>query len=99
MSDLLPRRSQLPGAVPPVAPVARPVDPVCDLFASRTLREHYVRGALGLVLAVAAVVLAVVASPLFLLLLVGSVLSWRGCVSCWTLGLGATRARVARGDH
>lgn len=75
------------------------VDPVCDLFASRSLREHYLRGALGLVLALAAVVLAAVASPLFLLLLVGSVLSWRGCVSCWTLGLGATRARVARGDH
>lgn len=96
MSSFLAEAPRVPDAVASVAPVASAPDPVCDLFASRSLREHYVRGALGVVLAVAAVVLAAVASPLFLLLLVGSVLSWRGCISCWTLGLGATRARVER---
>lgn len=97
MSSFLAETPRVPEAVAPVAVVSTP-DPVCDLFASRSLREHYVRGVLGVVLAVAAVVLATVSSPLFLLLLVGSVLSWRGCISCWTLGLGATRARVARAD-
>ncbi|GAA4690289.1 hypothetical protein [Nocardioides nanhaiensis] len=94
MSGSLVDTPRLPEAVGPVG--SGTPDPVCDLFASRSLREHYVRGVLGVVLAVAAVVLAAVASPLFLLLLVGSVLSWRGCISCWTLGLTATRARVGR---
>lgn len=95
MSSFLAETPRVPDAVDPGAVSSAP-DLVCDLFASRSLREHYVRGALGVVLAVAAVVLAAVASPLFLLLLVGSVLSWRGCISCWTLGLAATRARVGR---
>ncbi len=35
-------------------------------------------------------------SALWLLLAVGSVVLWRGCVSCWTLGLMATRAKTCR---
>lgn len=65
------------------------------LFASRTLREHWVRGVLGTVLAVAGFGLLPVVGPVSLLLLLGAGLSWRGCISCWALGLTQTKARLA----
>lgn len=61
-------------------------------FASRSVRVHLVRGALGLALAVAAIALIGPAGPVSLLLLVPAVIAWRGCVSCWALGLAQTRA-------
>lgn len=65
------------------------------LFASRTLREHYVRGAVGTVLAVGAFALLGLVGPWSLLLLVPAGLAWRGCISCWALGLTQTKARLA----
>ena len=48
---------------------------------------------MGAVVLVAAFALAHL-SVLWLLLIPVTVVLWRGCVSCWTLGLMATRART-----
>lgn len=68
--------------------VAGPPD---TLFASKSLREHWIRGAVGLVLAVAAFALVGV-TPASLLLLLPAGIAWRGCISCWALGLSQTKA-------
>ncbi len=68
------------------------------LFASRTLREHYLRGVVGTVLALAAFALAGRSNGLSLLLLLPAGLAWRGCISCWTLGLMQTRSLVEARD-
>ena len=78
-------------------PVGRPVsdpvaDPVGELFASSSVTEHVVRGVLGLVLAVAAFALAP-AHPWALLGLVAAAVAWRGCPTCWCLGLAQTLSR------
>ena len=81
-------------------PVEDPVgDPVGDLFASGSVAEHLVRGVLGLVLAVASLALAA-AHPWALLGLVAAVVAWRGCPTCWCLGLAQTlsRGRVGCSD-
>ena len=70
-------------------------DLVGAMFASRSLPVHYARGLVGLVLLVAGLALAAV-SAWWLLLVVVTVVLWRGCMSCWTLGLMATRARTCR---
>ncbi|MET3961333.1 hypothetical protein ABIE44_001267 [Marmoricola sp. OAE513] len=62
------------------------------MFASKSLREHWIRGALGLVLAIAGFGLIGVVGPVSLLLVLGAGIAWRGCVSCWALGLSQTRA-------
>lgn len=62
------------------------------MFASKSLREHWIRGAIGTVLAVAAFALIGLVGPASLLLLLGAGIAWRGCVSCWALGLSQTRA-------
>lgn len=80
---------------PVPAPAPEP-DPTLDMFASRSLTEHVVRGVLGLVL----VALAVVSAqdhPWALLALVPAVVAWRGCPTCWLMGLGATLTRRRTG--
>lgn len=67
-------------------------DPVTSMFASGSVTEHVVRGVLGLVLVVAAFALAG-SRPVALLLLVPAVVAWRGCPTCWLMGLGATLSR------
>ncbi|GAB3658263.1 hypothetical protein GCM10027596_14400 [Nocardioides korecus] len=67
-------------------------DPVGAVFASGSLVEHYVRGVVGLVLVVAALAFAGT-TPWALLLAVPGVVAWRGCPTCWALGLTATLAR------
>lgn len=61
-------------------------------FASSSVRVHLVRGALGLAFAVAAIALVGPLGPVSLLLLLPAGLAWRGCVSCWALGLAQTKA-------
>lgn len=68
--------------------------PADTMFASKSLREHWIRGVIGTVLAVAAFALVGV-SPAFLLLLLPAGIAWRGCISCWALGLGQTKAACA----
>lgn len=72
----------------------RPVeeDQVARMFASRSVPEHLVRGVLGAVLLVAAFAL-VGTTPWSLLLAVPAVVAWRGCPTCWALGLAATVSR------
>ncbi|MEQ7848128.1 hypothetical protein [Nocardioides kribbensis] len=67
-------------------------DPVRELFASGSVAGHLVRGVVGLVLAVAGLGLAG-QSAWWLLLLPLAVVSWRGCPTCWTLGLAQTLSR------
>ena len=67
------------------------------MFASRTLAEHLLRGAVGLPLMVAAFTLVGLLGGLSLLLLVPAVVLLRGCPTCWALGLVQTRQRCADG--
>lgn len=70
-------------------------DPVLDLFASASVGEHLLRGLIGLVLVAAGLALASWSAWALLMLPLG-VVAWRGCPTCWLLGLGATRARACR---
>lgn len=64
-------------------------DPVLERFASGSLTEHVVRGLVGLTLVVLALVFAR-EHPWALLGLVAAAVAWRGCPTCWLLGLGQT---------
>ena len=70
-------------------------------FASRSVKHHYVRGAVGLVALLLAFAGAAAWSPAALVLLVVTVAAWRGCPTCWAVGLMQTRqcdvSRRARG--
>jgi hypothetical protein len=68
------------------------VDPTFAMFASRSVAVHLVRGVLGVAVLVAGIALAR-ASAWWLLLLPVTVLLWRGCPTCWVMGLIATRSR------
>jgi hypothetical protein len=63
------------------------------MFASRSVPEHLLRGAVGLPLLVAAFVLVGNVGPLSLLLVVPAIVLLRGCPTCWALGLVQTRER------
>jgi hypothetical protein len=71
-------------------------DLVGEMFASRSVPVHYARGLVGLLLLVAGLGLAHL-SAWWLLLVPLTVVLWRGCMSCWTLGLMATRAKGLTG--
>ncbi|CAN5561530.1 hypothetical protein BH10ACT10_BH10ACT10_12400 [soil metagenome] len=66
------------------------------MFASRSVREHVVRGILGMGLLVAAFALIPSAGAVTLLLAVPAVVLLRGCPTCWALGLAQTRAAAER---
>ncbi len=66
--------------------------PPDTMFASRSVRMHLVRGVVGLVAAVAAFALVGIIGPVSLLLLVPAGLAWRGCPTCWAVGLTRTKA-------
>jgi hypothetical protein len=61
-------------------------------LASGSLREHVARGAAGFGAAALAVALLSAVGPISLLLLLFSVVAWRGCPTCWTIGLIGTIA-------
>ncbi len=67
-------------------------------LSSRTVAMHYARGALGLLALVAAVTGAAVGAPAALALLIVTGAAWRGCPSCWAIGLVQTREREACAD-
>ena len=60
-------------------------------LASTSVKQHYIRGALGLLALVAALVGATSATPAALLLLIVTAVCWRGCPTCWAVGLMQTR--------
>ena len=68
------------------------------MLASTSTKQHYVRGAIGLVALVAAVV-GVATSPVALVLLILTAVAWRGCPTCWAVGLMQTRERAACRDR
>lgn len=66
-------------------------------FASSSVPRHLVRGVVGLVALVAALgLLGIVGAPALGLLVVSGV-AWRGCPTCWMVGLQQTRERCASG--
>ena len=69
-------------------------------FASATIPRHIVRGVLGLLALAGALVGATSVGPAALLLLVVTVVAWRGCPTCWAIGLLQTmeRERVCRAN-
>lgn len=66
------------------------------MFASRSVLEHLVRGAVGLGAMIGAVAFASAVWPALLLLAVG-LIALRGCPMCWTVGLVETVVARARG--
>ncbi len=62
-------------------------------LASRSVTLHYARGVLGLLALIAAVVAATAGSAAALALLLLIVVAWRGCPTCWAVGLMQTRER------
>jgi hypothetical protein len=68
-------------------------------LASDSVRAHVVRGAAGLVAAGLALGLLAVVGPVSLVLLPLTAVAWRGCPTCWTVGLLGTLAdeRARRG--
>jgi hypothetical protein len=67
-------------------------------LASRSIKRHYARGALGLLALIAAVAGAAVATPAALALLIVTVVAWRGCPTCWAVGLMQTREACSDGS-
>jgi hypothetical protein len=71
-------------------------------LASGSVSEHLVRGVVGLIAAVLAVALLGSVGPVSLALLAVTALAWRGCPTCWTVGLlaklGDARARCGDCD-
>ena len=61
-------------------------------LASGSVREHLFRGAVGLAAAVLAIVSVAVVGPISLVLLLLTAVAWRGCPTCWTVGLLGTLA-------
>jgi hypothetical protein len=69
-------------------------------LASRSVREHLLRGVVGLIVAGAAIVLCRRVGPVALMLLPLTAIAWRGCPTCWTVGLLGTLADAqARRKH
>lgn len=61
-------------------------------LASNSLGEHPLRGVAGLVVGALAIFLVAIVGPVSLLLLTLTAVVWRGCPTCWTVGLIATIA-------
>ena len=64
-------------------------------FASSSVRAHLARGLIGLLALVGAVAGTAAGVPAALALLVVAVVAWRGCPTCWAVGLGETRRACA----
>ena len=62
-------------------------------FASSSVVLHVVRGLVGLVAFVAGIAGLGAIGPSALLLLLVAGIAWRGCPTCWVIGLAQTRAR------
>ena len=61
-------------------------------LASGSLAAHLIRGAAGLLAAVFAIVLVAPVGPVSVLLFVPAFALWRGCPTCWAVGLFGTLA-------
>lgn len=61
------------------------------MFASSSITRHYARGVVGLLALIAAVVGVAAGAPAALALLLLTAGAWRGCPTCWAIGLIQTR--------
>jgi hypothetical protein len=59
-------------------------------LASSSVHRHLLRGAVGLLAALGAIILLGVLGPVSLVLLPVAVVAWRGCPTCWAVGLMGT---------
>ena len=62
-------------------------------FASASVPVHILRGVVGLLALVGAIAGAGTLGPAVLLLFGVTLLAWRGCPTCWLVGLMETRER------
>ncbi|MEU0112569.1 hypothetical protein ABZ137_02265 [Streptomyces bobili] len=85
-----------------VKPAQRPEDtwvtarspaPATKNFAGRSVRRHLARGAVGFGLVVGSVALVPVAGPATLPAAPLALIAFRGCPTCWTVGLAQTISR------
>lgn len=61
-------------------------------FASSSVPRHYARGVAGLLAAIGAILGVALGAPAALALLLVTAVAWRGCPTCWAVGLMQTRA-------
>jgi hypothetical protein len=59
-------------------------------LASSSIRRHLLRGAVGVLAVLGAILLLGVLGPVSLLLLPVAVVAWRGCPTCWAVGMMGT---------
>ncbi|MFJ8658380.1 hypothetical protein [Streptomyces sp. NPDC093795] len=77
-------------ATPAPQPAAKPAGPN---FASASVPRHLARGAIGLGLIVGSIALVPVAGPITLLAAPLALIAFRGCPTCWMVGLAQTISR------
>ncbi|MFZ3493341.1 hypothetical protein ACODT5_08965 [Streptomyces sp. 5.8] len=70
---------------PPTAPATN--------FASRSVPRHLARGALGFGLIIGSIALVPTVGPLALLAAPPALIAFRGCPTCWMVGLAQTISR------
>jgi hypothetical protein len=73
---------------------AEPAGRSSSPLASNSVRGHLLRGVAGLVVGALAVYLMAILGPVSLVLLILTAVAWRGCPTCWTVGLISTIADV-----
>ncbi|QWC84357.1 hypothetical protein KLP28_12330 [Nocardioidaceae bacterium] len=61
------------------------------MFASRSVRVHWARGIAGLALVVLALALTPAYGAGIWIVALPALVLWRGCPTCWTLGLMQTK--------
>ncbi|MGW0664829.1 hypothetical protein [Streptodolium elevatio] len=74
------------------AAAVRPAAPATN-FASRSVPRHLARGVIGVGLIVGAIALVPVAGPVALLAAPPALVAFRGCPTCWLIGLAQTISR------
>ncbi|MEX0167822.1 hypothetical protein MRBLMG1_000333 [Streptomyces sp. LMG1-1-1.1] len=62
-------------------------------FASKSVARHLARGALGFGLIIGSIALVPVAGPVTLLAAPLALIAFRGCPTCWMVGLAQTVSR------
>ncbi|ALO06635.1 hypothetical protein [Streptomyces gardneri] len=81
-------------AVKPVKPTRpAPSAPPERNFASKSVPRHLARGAVGFGLIIGSIVLVPVAGPATLLAAPLALIAFRGCPTCWMVGLAQTVSR------
>lgn len=59
-------------------------------LASSSVHRHLLRGAVGLLAVLGTILLFGVLGPVSLILLPVAVVAWRGCPTCWAVGMMGT---------